>query len=86
MAFALLLLCAGTLLGQDTRAALPAPDEIATSSTQTYTQRPIRVEVDMVLVNVTPSRTPSVASGWENPTRPVGGATGWGGGSGSDGT
>jgi len=49
----LLLLCAGTLLGQDTRAALPAPDENDTSSTPTYTQRPIRVEVDMVLVNVT---------------------------------
>ena len=49
----LLLLCAGTLLGQDTRASLPAPDENDTSSTPTYTQRPIRVEVDMVLVNVT---------------------------------
>ena len=53
MALVLLLLCAGTLLAQDARAILLAPDENDASSTQAYTQRPIRVEVDMVLVNVT---------------------------------
>ncbi|MBI4441813.1 MAG: VWA domain-containing protein [Acidobacteria bacterium] len=53
MALALLVLCAGALLAQDTRPDLPTPAENRAGSTQTYPQRPIRVEVDLVLVTVT---------------------------------
>lgn len=53
MILALLMLFAGTLVAQDTKPLLPPPAENCADPTQIYPQRPIRVEVNLVLVPVT---------------------------------